>query len=64
MTAAPPAAAPQEVWITGIGLVSSLGEGAAPHLAATVAAPAGQYFVMGNLATRIEELVAAKKVGA
>ncbi len=27
-------------------------------------APAGQYFVMGNLATRIEELVAAKKVGA
>ena len=40
MTAAPPAAAPQEVWITGIGLVSSLGEGAAPHRAATVAAPA------------------------
>ncbi len=27
-------------------------------------APAGQYFVMGNLATRIEELVAAKTVGA
>jgi acyl carrier protein len=27
-------------------------------------APASQYFVMGNLATRIEELVAAKKVGA
>ncbi len=27
-------------------------------------APAGQYFVMKNLAARIEELVAAKKVGA
>ena len=27
-------AAPEEVWITGVGLVSSLGEGAAPHLAA------------------------------
>ena len=27
-------------------------------------APAGQYFVMENLAARIEELVAAKKVGA
>jgi acyl carrier protein len=27
-------------------------------------APAGQYFVMKNLAERIEELVAAKKVGA
>ncbi|MBY0333901.1 MAG: beta-ketoacyl-ACP synthase, partial [Acetobacteraceae bacterium] len=33
-------AAPQEVWITGIGLVSSLGEGAAPHLAALAAPPA------------------------
>ena len=27
-------------------------------------APAGRYFVMENLAARIEELVAAKKVGA
>jgi acyl carrier protein len=27
-------------------------------------APAGQYFVMKNLAARIDELVAAKKVGA
>jgi acyl carrier protein len=27
-------------------------------------APVGQYFVMKNLAARIEELVAAKKVGA
>ena len=27
-------------------------------------APAGQYFVMKNLAARIEELVAAKTVGA
>ena len=27
-------------------------------------APAGQYFVMKNLTARIEELVAAKKVGA
>ena len=27
-------------------------------------APAAQYFVMKNLAARIEELVAAKKVGA
>lgn len=27
-------------------------------------APPGQYFVMDNLAARIEELVAAKKVGA
>ncbi|WP_135469221.1 beta-ketoacyl-ACP synthase [Crenalkalicoccus roseus] len=26
--------APEEVWITGVGLASSLGEGAAPHLAA------------------------------
>ena len=33
-------AAPQEVWITGIGLVSSLGEGPAPHLAALAAPPA------------------------
>ena len=35
-----PAPLPQPVWITGIGLVSSLGEGAAPHLAALGAAPA------------------------
>ena len=27
-------------------------------------APAGEYFVMKNLAARIDELVAAKKVGA
>lgn len=37
MTEAP---APQEVWITGIGLVTSLGEGRAPNLAALLADPA------------------------
>ncbi len=33
-------ATPHQVWITGIGLVTSLGEGAAPHLAALEASPA------------------------
>jgi 3-oxoacyl-[acyl-carrier-protein] synthase II len=31
--------APQAVWITGVGLVSSLGEGRAAHLAALLASP-------------------------
>ncbi len=42
-----PAPLPQPVWITGIGLVSSLGEGAAPHLAALADPPAPVLDVAG-----------------